>query len=88
MQDSAYSSGGGPSVPRMNEKLQEFIEETPINSVILIILALVGGIDLCIDGDLSDDFAIYAGIIGTTSGLTAIGKGIRKQGLPTKKPRV
>lgn len=48
----------------------------PVATIIVLILALVGAIDLLIDSKLSDDFAVYAGIIGGSTGLVAIGRGI------------
>lgn len=52
----------------------------PVATIIIILLALVGAADLLIDGDLSDDFTIYAGIIGGSSGLLAIGRGLDSKG--------
>lgn len=48
----------------------------PVATIIIIILAIVGGIDLLIDGGLSPDFDVYAGVIGGSTGLLAIGRGI------------
>lgn len=56
----------------------------PVATIIIILLALVGAADLLIDGELSDDFTVYAGIIGGSSGLLAIGRGLNSTGRGTQ----
>jgi hypothetical protein len=56
----------------------------PVSTIIVILLAIVGGVDLLLDGNLSHDFTTYAAIIGGSNGLLAIGRGIAL----TADPRV
>lgn len=56
--------------------LTDKLTGVPVSTIIIILLAVVGAADLLIDGSLSDDFTVYAGIIGGSSGLLAIGRGL------------
>lgn len=55
---------------------------TPISTVIVLIVAIVGGVDLIVNGHLSDDFAQYMAIVGGSSGLLAIGRGLDAHAKP------
>ena len=60
----------------------DVLERLPVATIIVILLTVVGGVDLVIDGELSKDFRAYAEEIGIAAGLLAVGRGIRKHGLP------
>jgi hypothetical protein len=54
----------------------------PISTVIIIIVAIVGGVDLIVNGNLSPDFTNYIGIVAGSSGLLAIGRGLDSHSKP------
>jgi hypothetical protein len=54
----------------------------PISTILIIIIAIVGGADIVVTGHLSDDFRDYIAIIGASSGLLAIGRGVDAHSKP------
>lgn len=48
----------------------------PVATILILIVAIVGAVQLIVYGHLSNDFPQYAGIVGGSSGLLAIGRGI------------
>lgn len=66
-------------------KTRTFVMPTlaiPVSTIMIVIVAIVGGIDLIIHGNLSTDFTTYAGIVGGSSGLLAIGRGLDSTSKP------
>lgn len=58
------------------------IISNPINTIILIIVTIVGGVALIINGELPTDFITYAGVVLGGNGLVAIGRGIDAHSKP------
>jgi hypothetical protein len=54
----------------------------PVATILVLLVALVGAIDLVSDGNLSGDFTNYAAIVGGSSGLLAIGRGLDTHSKP------
>lgn len=59
--------------------MQNWLESFPVATFILVAVTLVGGVDLLIGGELSEDFATWAGIVGVSNGLVAVGRGVAKR---------
>lgn len=54
----------------------------PVATILILIVALVGAVELITTGHLSEDFATYAGITGGSGGLLAIGRGLDSHAKP------
>lgn len=57
--------------------MEQFLNRFPVATALLVLVALVGGVDLVLDGDLSDDFALYSGIVLGGNAGVAIGRGLK-----------
>lgn len=61
------------------KSLQKFLDHFPVATAVHLIVTVVGGIDLVVDGNLSPDFLVYAGIVEGGNGLVAVGRGLIKR---------
>jgi hypothetical protein len=64
------------------EPTRDSLLDTPIATIIVVILVLIGGADLIIDGSLSGDFKTYVETVAWIVGPLAVGRGLaaRKAG--------
>lgn len=58
----------------------EILDKLPVATLIVVVLAIVGGVDIVVDGKLSPDFREYAEKIGVAAGLLGIGRGVAAAG--------
>lgn len=56
--------------------MRRFLETFPVATAVHLIVTIVGGVDLVVDGHLSADFPTYAAIVEGGNGLVAIGRGL------------
>lgn len=55
------------------------LDRIPVATLLIIIIAVVGGIDLITDGDLSEDFESYGRTVAIGAGLLGIGRGLNNR---------
>lgn len=56
-------------------KLTAVLDHLPVATLVHLLVAVVGAVDLLIDGHLSTDFLTYMAIIEGGNGLVALGRG-------------
>jgi hypothetical protein len=59
--------------------MQSFLEGFPVATFIHVLVAVVLGVDLLLDSELSKDAIQYAAIVEGGNGLLAIGRGQKKK---------
>lgn len=52
------------------------LDKLPVATLLIVVVAVVGGIDLILDGDLSEDFESYGRSVAIGAGLLGIGRGL------------
>lgn len=63
--------------------LGKALTDFPVTTLVHVIVVIVLGIDLLINGRLSDDALLYMGAAEGGNGLLGIGRGLRQSGATT-----
>lgn len=63
--------------------LTDLLDTLPVATLVHLIVTVVLGVDLLVDGQLSSDAALYLGLVEGGNGLLAVGRGISKRGPET-----
>lgn len=60
-------------------KLTALLDQTPVATLVHLVVTIVLGVDLLINGGLSDDALTYAAITEGGNGALSIGRGLSKK---------